>query len=546
MGATVFDLKLPQLTTEQPPQFTDFLSCQDWLAGVAITNPTQAQAQLLRQLNLLNHYTLDADERLKILEFLRTPISFVLEECVKRFSRRPLPLAPPEQAAFDTNLALWLALETGYLHCLHHCLGKTSEASRKTAAFAATRALTALLTSYLDHCAAAILPAPTFWQQLHHVYFAAEKLQVTQRPSEDKLRHNPAGTAAATYVEILLLSAATPLELSPRQTSQVSYWAHRWSSKVPILQAPPEDLRTPPLCVELTGDQAAGFALSPGASDSLRWLDLAELRKTIKQRLVRLAQGESPKELKLGKDCMQPGCELLLRQVYEDWCKGGREAGARAARMSRHRREAFQLVSSIDAIHFFISGRVFQQPDQSVYLSKREHDEIATFGRIATRHEGDKKIQPNFIVEDWQTLDENVIDLHLQRPLGQPGGRLTANQLVATRTGNNEGFNLGKVNWVFVAGSREFMIAGIHMLPGVPVAAILNNLTPGAIKTQYFRGFCLPAVEGLGEVASVLTPEGWFRPNHIIEVQTDSSRRIRLTRLIERGTDYDRCAFEEV
>ncbi len=128
------------------------------------------------------------------------------------------------------------------------------------------------------------------------------------------------------------------------------------------------------------------------------------------------------------------------------------------------------------------------------------------------------------------------------------GGRLTGEQLVAVRAGSHEnaGFQLGRVDWIFVAGVREFLIAGIHILPGAPVAVVLCNPAHGAIKVQHFRGFCLPAIEGLGEVASVLTPEGWFRAGHLIEIRTDAMRQIRLTRLIERGADFDRCAFEYV
>ncbi len=553
MSSTLIDLKLPQLTTEQPPQFTSLQTCKDWLAGVPITNATQAQAQLLRQINLLNHYTLATGERLKILEFLRTPIYFVHGECVKRFGIRPRPLAPPEQAAFDTSQALWQALETGYLHCLKDCLDNTAsadEGSRDKAAFAATRALTSLLATYMDNCSAAILPAPAYWQRVHRVYLTAEKLQVAQLPVDDKLRHNPAISATATYVEILLFAAAYPLELRPRQISQVSYWAHRWSAKVPILRVPPSDTRTPPLCVDLAGEQTAEFQpaeSSPvAAAETMRWLDLAELRKTVKQRLVKLAQGESPQDLKLGKDCVQPACELLLRQAYQDWCKGGRATGGRNGKNFQRGNATLQLVSSIDAIHYFISGQIFRPPDQSVYLSQREHEEIATFGRIATRFEEDKKLQHSYVIEDWQVLDENVGDLRLRRPLGQPGGRLACDQLVATRASENEGFQLGAVHWIFVAGVREALIAGVHILPGTPVAATLHLPASGAIKAQYCRGFCLPAIEGLGEVASVLTPEGWFRPDHIIDMQTDAMRKIRLTYLIERGTDFDRCAFEYI
>jgi hypothetical protein len=116
MSPTLFGLELPQLTTEQPPLFTDADSCQAWISGIAATNARQAQALLLRQMNLLNRYDMAAEERYEVLERLREPIYAVHYECSIRFTARPLPLAPPEQAALDTCQALWLALEIGYLH----------------------------------------------------------------------------------------------------------------------------------------------------------------------------------------------------------------------------------------------------------------------------------------------------------------------------------------------------------------------------------------------------------------------------------------------
>ena len=132
MSQTLFGLELPQLTTEQPPIFTNAASCQKWVAGIASTNARQAQALLLRQMNLLNRFEMPADERFRVLELLREPIYAVHYECSIRFTARPLPLAPPEQAAFDTCQALWQALEIGYLHSLQSFIDNAVAATEET------------------------------------------------------------------------------------------------------------------------------------------------------------------------------------------------------------------------------------------------------------------------------------------------------------------------------------------------------------------------------------------------------------------------------
>ena len=67
MSITIFDLELPDLSTDQAPAFTNAEECQKWLAGISSPNARQTQAQLLRQINLLNRYAMPVDERLKVL-----------------------------------------------------------------------------------------------------------------------------------------------------------------------------------------------------------------------------------------------------------------------------------------------------------------------------------------------------------------------------------------------------------------------------------------------------------------------------------------------
>lgn len=528
MSQTLFGLELPQLTTEQPPVFTNSASCKSWVAGIAATNARQAQALLLRQMNLLNRFEMPAEERFSVLELLREPIYSVHFECSIRFTARPLPLAPPEQAAFDTCQALWQALEIGYLHCLQSFIDNATaatEETRKGVTLAAVRVLASLFSSYLDDCRAAVLPLPGFWLRLHRTYRTLEKLHLTLLAVEDPLRPQFTTSVSTIYVETLLLAAANPLELNPAQITQVTYWAKLWSNKTPILPAPPSDPRTPPLGIDISGEEAGMFKAHPTANENVRWFDMAGVRITIKQTLAALEKGESPVNLKLGKDAVQPACEILLRQVYQDWCRGGRRAVVKGGA------GACQVVVGVEAIHYFFSGLVFREP--------------SAFGLEADHTAEDDALIADYTIEDWQELDENVTDILLKRMLNQPGKRLARAQLVAVRTSSNDSLQIGKVQWAAVSGNRDTLLAGIHILPGPPEAATLHTDGIGSIKAQYCRGFSLPAIDGLGEPASVLTPPAWFQPGHVIEIRTEyETKKIRLTGRLESGTDFERCTFE--
>lgn len=555
MNLADIDLGLPPQTSVLAPDFTDAPACQEWLANLPLTNVAQALAQLLRQINLLNRYPLSPDARLQILELLRGPIDCVQEQGIRHFSGRPLPLSESGQAAFDTSQTLWQEQETGYLHCLQSSFsGGTgfSESAHLQTAMAATRALSSMLAMYLDHCRASILPSPMYWRQLHLIYHAAEELRISRLPVKDGLRQPrnsgeaAAVSAATVYTEILLVAAAYPMELQTRQLALVANWAQRWSGKVEILQQPPENQRTPALCVDLAGTQAAAFQFQLTEYSTLRWLELSGLRSSIKKRLVLLQQGQSPASLNLGKDCIQPACGALLKLVYRYWCKGGRKQDGGSGRAILRAGGDYQLVAGMDAIHYYLCGQVFRKADQPNSMSRREHEEIATFGRIATRFDEEKKAQHDFMLEKWRVLDESAAELHLERSLKHPGGRLCSSQLVAVRKEDCKGFLLGILRCVAMSSGQDSLLSCVHILPGTPVAVALRNTGANQAGMQFSQGIFLPAIESLGEVASVLTPAGWFSPGKIIGVEADemdTSGKIRLDRLIERGKDFDRIAF---
>ena len=162
---------LPETTAAQPPAFATAAACRAWLAEQPLANHVQMQAVLLRSLNQLNRYRLVASERLAIMELLREPVHSAQDD-IRRFAGKPLPLAPTEQAAFDTCLSIWNALATGYLHCLAAC-GADEPGMKAQWPLAAQRALAALVAVQLDTCRGGHQPAAGYWRMLHQAYVAA-------------------------------------------------------------------------------------------------------------------------------------------------------------------------------------------------------------------------------------------------------------------------------------------------------------------------------------------------------------------------------------
>jgi len=530
--------RLPETGGSQVPAITSARSCRDWLAAQPLSNAAQAQTLLLRQMNLLNRYRVAPAERLKILELIRDAVAFAQGESARKFAGRPLPLAPAEQAGLDANRTLWQAMQTGYLHCLAACLADDADI-RPHAALVAQRVIGAVRGELIDLYRAPIDPPASLWQTLHQVYATAEQLGVTEQPVADSLQaEHPSCSVVAAYAQTLLLHRASPYELSARQLMQVERWLQRWGGKVVVLSGPRLEPKAPPLIVDLDGERAE--VTLPAIGGQLRWLDLDDLARSIKRRIVHLQRGESPASLKLGDDCPQPGCEKLLRHLYQYWFKGG------AARVHPRRGAGSggcRMVTSLEAIHYYLSGKPFRQPGHVADLTKQQADEIATFGRVATRHEEDFSELHGFMVESWKVLDESATGFRLARPLTQAGGRVGGDQLVAVMPDGTPGFMLAIARWSRIAEGRELQ-AGVNIVPGTPQPVSLRGTGLAAANEKYRQGFLLPPTDALNEPATVIVPAGWFRSGRLIEVYVDSSRQVRLGKLIERGSNFERASYE--
>jgi hypothetical protein len=544
------NFNLPETTTDQPPAFTTAAECRAWLESQPLTNAVQMQAVLLRNLNQLNRYRLAATERLAIMELLREPVHAAQEENVRRFAGKPLPLSPTEQAAFDTCLTIWSALSTGYLHCLAACLAD-APGMKAQWTLAAQRSLAALVATQFDTCRGGHQPAVGYWRVLHAAYVAAENAGAAQQEVVDKLRqHKNPASPRATWIEGMLLHAASPYQLTQKEMGWVARWARRWAGKLTVSSTPPTlSSRTIPLCVDVDADLPASYR--PTFVPGTRFLDTSGLRESLKKRVVRLERGESPKDLQLGDDCTQPQCQELLIQMYYRWCKGGA--------IRKHERRAADgscvIIGGVEAIHYYISGRKpFQQPGSTLSDTqiRRQRDEIATFGRIMEAPQADEfsqqrgyQVEQWEVMEEWRMLDQSATGVRIQRPLAKAGTRFGGGQLVAVRPKDVRSLLLGTLRWAMIDG-KESLQAGVQIIAGVPQPVALRGTGLNAIREKYSPGFLLPAVPALQEPETIVIPVGWFKRERVLEVLDKQARQVRLAHLVDRGSDFERATYERL
>ena len=555
-------IDLPPASAGAAPHFVDAPSCRDWIRRLPLLNPRLAQAQLLEQLRALNGYTLAGSVRLGMLEALQVPIRFVQGENAILFAGKPLPLAPLEQSASDATHALWQEALLGYLRCLESLLGG-DDALQPQAATICQRALAILADDFADLVRAGRQAESALWRFAHALYSSAEALGASRVPVADALRETQtAGSAAdtlrgyrpvtptTTYVELMLLACASLHEFAPRQQRWAMGWARRWAAKVSVAAEPPALTAALPLCVDLDGDAPPSFM--PRAGPGARWLDTGELRKSMKKRLALLARGDPgvvPASLGLGEDCVMPACGEVLRRIYPRWVKGGVQR-----RYGRHPMSGVcRFVAGVDAVHYYVAGHQSFRPPGSTTGDelRRQREELAMFGRVATRFDEQFSREHGFrlenwtLVEDWGLFDQSEGGVCLVRPLEREGGRLGIGQLVAVQPAARSEMLLGVVRWTQQRG--DTLAAGIQLLSGRPQPVVVRRTGVMAEPDKYQPGFVLAESDRPEASASLILAPGGFKPERIVEAWTPiATRRFKLKVLLERGADFERARCVEV
>lgn len=495
--------QLPEIDPAARPEFSDGPGARAWLEDVPLANVAATQRQLLLQVAELNRCAVGTEDRYAALEAVREAVNFVQIEQAKRFTNRAMPMLAAEAAVFEDTIELWEQMRLGYLRCL----GEDAVALRGARALLYQRALAyGGLRMFHHYRAYREVPAHD-WGALHQVYAYAEALGVSEQAVKDYLNRDVhESSPRIAYLRALLLGLCSPHELAPRQLTFVAYLLERWADRVEVSKAPVAEGDLPPLAVDLAGER--GAERGEMRAGDLRYLDTRRLAKSLRNRVALLRKGESPARLALGEDCVQPSCEQLLVYLYRQWCQARPPRGAERRRVS----EAVQACTGLSDIHRLVSG---SPPDA-----------------------GDRAL------EQWQLEDESAIGLRMVCRAGTPGRRLAHGQLVGVRAPGANAFQLAHVRWL-MTDVRGELHCGLKLLPGVPQAGAVRGTGVSVADEKFVQAFELGAVPALKAPPSLVVPPGWFKPKRVVEVVIDGmARDARLLEVLERGSDFERLAYE--
>lgn len=514
--------------------FRDADGAKQWANGLAHTNIAQVCDTVLGQLKALSAASFAPRERATIAEVLRDLVAHLHTELARRYAGKAQPAGERELAAAEQAIALWQGLWEQYSACLKPVLEGDPDLAGVKAKIL-HRGLYVGKQLVLVHGLARRSVPPSIWQELHAYFRLAELVDSAVAAVSDDLSPGAVGISCfSAYSHALLLGLADPCSMSVKQIELTDRWLAMWARKV-FPYAQQRETEGPVVLVDL--DRGAGAALAQAVpanpAKSLRFGYPAKLATSVRGRLKRLQSGANPAELQLGGDCSLEQCTALLGHLDAHWY-------ALPRRPAEGPPSTVELCAGgLPAAFFRVSGRTFERKEPSGRLSFDEAQQLHVLGQIPDYDRGRDQAERDWAWERWQ--GENTWRDAVLARAADAVHRWALEQLAVVRGDGR--VRVGCVTRVAWSGASDLALS-LRLWSGAPKALSLLPLSAAGSEDAPLPALLL--AETPDDKACLVLPPRTFNPSRVLRsTNTDAERRFRLTRLLQRGADFERAAFEE-
>jgi len=517
-----------------PLAFSDADGAKRWAKSLMVTGVGPLYVAIYGQLRALSAAAFAPRERATIAETLREPVAHLHTELARRYAGKAQPAAERELDAALQAIALWHALWEQYSACLKPLLEGDAELQGVKAKLL-QRGLYVGKQLLLVYGLARRFPPAALWQELHAYYRLTEILDCAVTAVSDELTPHAVGISCySTYCHSLLLALADPWAMSVRQIELTDRWLSQWARKV-FPYAQQRETEGPVMLLDLDG--SIGATLSSAAPRqpprSMRFCYPGKLATSVRGRLKRLAAGASPAELQLGHDASVEACTVLLSHLDAHWYQLPR----RGADTGRSWLEL--AAGGVPAAYFRVGGRTFDRQDPLGRLTFQGAQYLQTLGALTDYDRHREEAERNWPWERWQGTCE-WRDAVLDR--NDPGRyRWFLDQLVIAR--DDEHVRLGHVTRVSLDPEGTFTIS-LAFWPGTPKSLAVRPMSLAYVEEPPMPALLLS--ETPDDRVSLIVPPRTFNPGRMFRsMDPGPERKFRLTKLMQRGGDFERVAFEE-
>jgi hypothetical protein len=514
--------------------FADAEGAKRWAKSLLITGVTPLYETIHGQLRALSNADFPPRERATIAEVMREQVAHLHTELARRYAGKPQPAADREKDAAQQALSLWQGLWEQYSSCLKPLLEGDAELQGVKAKLL-QRGLYVGKQIIIVHGLARRVPPATLWQELHAYYRLAEMLDCAVTAVSDDLQPHAVGISCySTYCHALLMGLADPCAMSVRQIELVDRWLGQWARKV-FPYAQQRETEGPVMLVDLESPVGAWLAAAaPRAPPvSMRYCYPGKLATSVRGRLKRLAAGGTPAELQLGHDTSVEGSTALLTHLDLQWYQ------VPARDIEATRAELQLTAGGVPAAYFRVGGRTFDRQDPLGRMTFQGAQHLQTLGALTDYDRYKEEAERNWPWERWQG---DYAWTHASLLRRDPTRyRWFLDQLVVVR--DDERTRMGYVTRVAFAESGEFALS-VALWPGQPRTIAARPMSSAFSEELPMPAILLAATDE--EPATMILPPRSFNPGRVLRsMDTGPERKFRLSRLVQRGGDFERVAFDE-
>lgn len=514
-----------------------------FLNRLPLANPVAAEQHLMQFLQALLEDPPDSSDLFTLLEQVRLPLSFTEGEMAARYHNKALPLPDQEEDGFQRVIEIWRMMARAFASCAEQ--EEVDSTSPEYAAHIATilhRCIFYTGMVILEHYRARRELPPGAWVDFHGYYASAEEWGVANVPVVDALDHDQQIThCTAAYVTLLLTDVASPYSQSVRDLNLIRRWAGMWAPLVAIAVLDNELEEIPAFVVELMQDSGMHPTRSDEISADTRRLDTSRLGTQLAQTLSQLRQRIPPSQLNLGEET-NAHVTKLLTQLSRPWTQS---AAPRKFRRFPSTGET-RVAVGFEAMHFFISGKEFEQADSKQAYSRDQFNTLFTFRHMVEPAQKltIEEAKLDFPCDQWEVMNHSASGFRLSR--SSVGQKMLHGQLLAICPHDGEYFILAQSSWL-MQEQEGGLIAGVAILPGMPTGVgVRHSVVARGGSDRFLRAFLISAVPAMGEEGSLVLPIGLYQASQLLDVASETIWQARMKNILQRGVDFERVSYERV
>lgn len=512
-GPAVHFVTLPDASSAIAPAFGDASAARGWLKTQPQTQPLALLEAICTQIDAVDASQSSAATAVALLDVLRQGALVAAEALEPRFLRKPLPLPAEDLRCFIAVQRLWTRQAIAYLRRLPQLPPGQRLLPLHRAASALRLAQLAYYQSAQD--------APSL---LDHLLLAvlghADDAACLRQPLSDPgFPHLGEDSIAGHLTWAFMLRICDPYRLSAAQLTVANRALSRWRELASFQSTPDASPRARNIDLNelFLGEFPQGLP---------RWLELRKVLRKIEQRLASLSTGESPEDLKLGRELSGAAASRLLRQLAHDF-------SCPPALPSTEISEVELAFGSDHAYALFAAALINPAKRLEGASASLAHQRVAMFGfdRASTLPTAVKRLEvPG---EIWALVDGAAI-----KAQPDPTARRLTPCLISTRV--DEVASLGVMEGLREAADGSLSASLRWFDEHVEAVRLLR---PGK-AVEPIAAFVLGDGAEMSDDCTLLVPtNAGLRLEQTVQIDGNAHGRLILTAVTERGSDFVRYAF---